>query len=59
MNVEGLDEPLLFQGVSTLFATASGTWKEGAPRTTRAVFIGRNLDRARLEAGMLACVASA
>ncbi|MBO9539838.1 GTP-binding protein [bacterium] len=59
VNVEGLDEPLLFQGVSTLFATASGTWKEGDTRTTRAVFIGRNLDRARLEAGMLGCLAQA
>ncbi|HEY9900489.1 MAG TPA: GTP-binding protein [Pantanalinema sp.] len=57
VDVAGLDEPLVFQGVATLFATSSGTWREGAPRRTRAVFIGRNLDRARLEAGMIACQA--
>lgn len=57
VNVAGLDEPLLFQGVSTLFATSSGVWRQGAPRQTRAVFIGRNLDRASLEAGMVACLA--
>lgn len=57
VNVAGLDDPLVFQGVSTLFATSSGTWRQGAPMRTRAVFIGRNLDRSRIEAGMIACLA--
>jgi G3E family GTPase len=58
VHVARLDDPLLFQGVSSLFATSSGTWRDGVPHKTRAVFIGRNLDRASLETGMLACLAS-
>ena len=56
VNVAQLDEPLLFQGVSTLFATAPGKpWPPTGPRVTRAVFIGTGLDRASLEAGFMAC----
>lgn len=58
VDVAGLADPLVFQGVATLFATSGGAWREGAPRTTRAVFIGRNLDRPKLEAGMSACLAA-
>lgn len=57
VNVDQLAEPLMFQGVSALFATAPGRpWGSDEPRETRAVFIGRNLDRAKIEAGLLACV---
>ncbi|HEY9857590.1 MAG TPA: GTP-binding protein [Stenomitos sp.] len=58
VNVQQLDEPLLFQGVSSLFATSSGrAWASDERRETRAVFIGRNLDRAKIERGLLECVA--
>lgn len=59
VNVDRMPEPLVFQGVSALFATAPGRpWAPDEPRETRAVFIGRNLDRARIEAGLLDCVAA-
>jgi G3E family GTPase len=32
-------------------------WKEGEPRTSRLVFIGRNLDPAALERDFASCVA--
>lgn len=34
-------------------------WRDGEPRESRLVFIGRELDRARLEAGFTACLAKA
>ncbi len=34
-----------------------GPWKEGAPRTSRIVFIGRNLNRPQLRRGFEACAA--
>jgi len=34
-------------------------WRDGEPRESRLVFIGRDLDRARLEAGFTACLAKA
>lgn len=58
VNVAQLNEPLLFQGVSSLFATTSGRpWAPGEARETRAVFIGRQLDRQKIERGLLECVA--
>lgn len=58
VNVQQMDEPLLFQGVSSLFATTSGrAWAPGERRETRAVFIGRDLDREKIERGLLECVA--
>lgn len=58
VNVLQLSDPLLFQGVSSLFATSTGRpWAPGEPRETRAVFIGRNLDRSKIERGLLDCVA--
>jgi G3E family GTPase len=32
-------------------------WREGEPRVSRLVFIGRNLDRAELESAFAACAA--
>jgi G3E family GTPase len=32
-------------------------WREGEPRTSRLVFIGRNLDRGELERAFAACAA--
>ena len=34
-----------------------GPWKEGAPRQSRIVFIGRNVDRPELQRGFEACAA--
>ena len=34
-----------------------GPWKDGEPRTSRLVFIGRNLNRPQLRRGFEACQA--
>ncbi len=54
------DEPKRFviQGVHMILdGDVQRDWKEGEPRTSRLVFIGRNLDRAALEAAFAACAA--
>ncbi|MCW6004441.1 GTP-binding protein [Micromonospora sp. CPCC 205371] len=50
----------VFQGVHMLFDGDEGRpWRDDEPRTNRLVFIGRNLDRAELEAGFTACLTGA
>jgi G3E family GTPase len=54
------DEPKRFvlQGVHLIVeGDTQRDWKEGEARISRLVFIGRNLDRAELEAGFAACAA--
>lgn len=54
------DEPKRFvvQGVHMIVeGDTQREWREGEPRTSRIVFIGRNLDRADLEATFAACAA--
>jgi len=54
------DEPKRFvvQGVHMIVeGDAQREWREGEPRTSRLVFIGRNLDRAALEQAFAACAA--
>ncbi|HRO04554.1 MAG TPA: GTP-binding protein, partial [Terricaulis sp.] len=54
------DEPKRFvvQGVHMIVeGDTQRDWKEGEKRVSRLVFIGRNLDRAELEAGFAACAA--
>jgi G3E family GTPase len=54
------DEPKRFvvQGVHMIVeGDTQREWREGEPRTSRLVFIGRNLDRAELEAAFAACAA--
>lgn len=47
----------VFQGVHMLFDGTEGReWRPDEPRTNRMVFIGRNLDRAELEAGFRGCL---
>jgi G3E family GTPase len=54
----GSDRREVIQGVHMLIdADALTPWKPGEPRTSRFVLIGRNLDRAALEAGFAACAA--
>ena len=54
------DEPKRFvvQGVHMIIeGDTQRDWREGEPRVSRLVFIGRNLDRAELEAKFAACAA--
>ncbi len=54
------DEPKRFviQGVHMILeGDTQRDWKEGEQRTSRLVFIGRDLDRAEIEAAFLACAA--
>ncbi|MBM5812685.1 MAG: GTP-binding protein [Gammaproteobacteria bacterium] len=51
-------ERFVFQGVHMLFdGRPGGPWQADEPRQSQLVFIGRNLDRAELEAGFHACLA--
>jgi G3E family GTPase len=59
LNIDGSANRYVFQGVHMLFDGAEGApWGRDIPRN-RLVFIGRNLDRAELEAGFRACLTSA
>ncbi|KAJ8601667.1 hypothetical protein CTAYLR_007464 [Chrysophaeum taylorii] len=57
LAVKGMDQKFLFQGVHMLFQGAfyDTLWKPNETRDCRFVFIGRNLDRAKLEKGFLDC----
>ncbi|HEX4291378.1 MAG TPA: GTP-binding protein [Trebonia sp.] len=58
LAVAGSVRQYVFQGVHMLFDGADGrAWRDGEPRGSRMVFIGRNLDRAELEAGFTRCLA--
>ncbi|WP_462203677.1 CobW family GTP-binding protein [Frankia sp. CcWB3] len=60
LALAGNDRQYVFQGVHMLFDGDTGRpWRENEPRTNRLVFIGRNLDRAELEAGFTACLTTA
>ncbi|KAG2448021.1 hypothetical protein HYH02_007049 [Chlamydomonas schloesseri] len=62
LSVAGSDDRYVFQGVHMLMGFASSAdgvgrpWGADEPRVSRFVFIGRNLDRAELEAGLRACL---
>ena len=52
MEFRGEDERYVFQGVHMLMdASPMGAWPAGKPRSSRMVFIGRNLDSMNLEEG--------
>ncbi len=60
LNLADQRERALLQGVYELYSVeAAGPWEEGRPPRTELVFIGRELDRAELQRGLEACVASA
>ncbi|MGW4070502.1 CobW family GTP-binding protein [Nocardia grenadensis] len=59
LAVEGSTRQYVFQGVHMLFVGELGREWGDAPRRSRMIFIGRNLDRTELEAGFAACVATA
>ncbi len=57
ISIHGHDERFVFQGVHMLFdAQADRAWNPGEPRRSQLVFIGKNLDRAELNAGFEACL---
>ncbi|MGD1871476.1 MAG: CobW family GTP-binding protein [Mastigocoleus sp.] len=58
LNIAGEDERFVFQGVHMIFdGKPDRPWKEGETRKNEMVFIGRNLDEAKLQEDFLACVA--
>ena len=57
LAIEGLDERYVFQGVHMLLdGQADRPWRSDEERTNKLVFIGRNLDRAELEASFRRCL---
>ena len=61
LNLYGQDRPVVLNGVQHLFhpPTLLPAWPEGDPRTSRLVFIVRDLDRSVIEGGLLAFEAAA
>jgi len=56
--VKGAPKRLVFQGVHMLFdATMDREWRPGEARTNTLVFIGKNLERAKLTEAFKACLA--
>jgi G3E family GTPase len=59
LNIEGMQERIVFQGLHMLFTGKSDKkWQEGEKRKTELVFIGRNLDKVELEKQFNECVVS-
>lgn len=58
LNIAGEDNRFVFQGVHMLFdGKPERPWFEGETRKNELVFIGRNLDEAKLRQDLLACMA--
>jgi G3E family GTPase len=58
LDVQGEDRRLVFQAVHMILeGDFQGQWKDGDKRYSRLVFIGRNLDEAKLREGFEACAA--
>ena len=58
LDVAGEDRRLVFQAVHMILeGDFQGPWKSGADRYSRLVFIGRNLDEAKLREGFEDCIA--
>ena len=57
LSVRGKEQQMVMQGVHMLLDGALGRPWNGAARTSKLVFIGRNLDRGELDAGFRACLA--
>ncbi|MAR94377.1 MAG: cobalamin biosynthesis protein CobW [Euryarchaeota archaeon] len=59
LAVKGMDQKYVFQGVhmlfSGVFSEEVAQWRKGEKRECRFVFIGRDLDHAALEAGLMEC----
>lgn len=60
IDVKGKDRRLVFQAVHMLLeGDLQRAWKLNEPRTSRLVFIGRNLDKDVLQAAFDSCAAKA
>jgi G3E family GTPase len=58
LNISREDRRLVFQAVHMILeGDLQRPWRDDEPRTSRMVFIGRNLDEAKLRAGFEACAA--
>ena len=58
VNVAGEDRRLVFQAVHMMLeGDLQRPWRDGEARESRMVFIGRNLEEAKLRAGFEACAA--
>ena len=58
LDFTGVDERYVFQGVHMLMdASPMGLWPEGKSRSSRVVFIGRNLENMNLLEGFESCKA--
>jgi G3E family GTPase len=58
LSIKGDDRRFVFQGVHMLLdGEPERAWGANEERKSRVVFIGRNLDRAELEAGLRGCLA--
>ena len=59
LNVRGEDRRLVFQAVHMILeGDFQGAWRAGDDRSSRMVFIGRNLDEALLRVGFESCAAA-
>jgi G3E family GTPase len=59
LHLQGVPKRVIFQGVQMIFdAKPDRFWNPGEPRLTQMVFIGKNLDQAKIQAGLAACVAA-
>lgn len=58
LAVHGCPERLIFQGVHGLFRLTTGEPWNDAPRQTRAIFIGRGLDKKEIARGISSCKAN-
>ncbi len=59
LDFAGLDDRYVFQGVHMLMdGSPMGSWPEGKPRSSRVVFIGRDLESMGLKEGFEACKAA-
>ena len=57
LNIAGEDNRFVFQGVHMIFdGKPDRKWKEGEKRQSELVFIGRNLDEAKLQENFRACM---
>jgi G3E family GTPase len=57
LNVQGQDRRVVFQGVHMLMGADLGAkWKKGEQRSSKMVFIGKDLPRETLEKGLALCL---
>ena len=59
LAIDGAPRRYVYQGVHMMMDSDWGTpWKDGEPRTSKLVFIGRNLDAENLQRGLDDCLKS-